>query len=90
MTPQTVHWLVQELQHRRALLTAEETWAQRQEQTEMRAELFRRIIFRRYMLRVEELVIAQIGDVRGDNPRDQFWRSVSAVAEHQLATVARR
>ena len=90
MTPQTVHWLVQDLQHRRALVTAEETWAQKQDPSDMRAEMFRRIVFRRYILRVEELVLAQLGDERGENPRDQFWRSVSAVAEHQLATLVRR
>ncbi len=54
MTPQTVHQIAQEIRHFRALLTAQEQWAQQQPRTESIKEAFRRITFWRERLKDAE------------------------------------
>lgn len=50
MTPTTIRRAVYEIRHRRALLSAEETWWQQQPASETRAEGFRLIRFWREVL----------------------------------------
>ncbi len=50
MEPATIRRIVQEIRHRRALLTAEEAWLQRQPPSSTRAEGFRQIRFWREVL----------------------------------------
>jgi hypothetical protein len=45
MTSDTIRRIVQEIRHKRELLTAEERWLQQQEPSDHRAEGFRRIVF---------------------------------------------
>lgn len=54
MSPATVHLIAQEIRHRRALLTVEETWWQQQPKTSARDEGFRRINFWRRLLKDAE------------------------------------
>ena len=90
MTPQTIHRITQEVRQLRALLTVEETWVQAQPKTVTRDELFRRVTFWRYMLRLTELVVGEYDHWRNDadaqDQRRRFWSHVVTVAEHQLAT----
>ena len=59
MTPQTIHWICQDLQAWRASLTHQETWWQKQEPTPARAECFRRITFLRKKIKdIEAELIA--------------------------------
>lgn len=59
MTPQTVHRIAQQIRHFRALLTVQETWAQHQEKSATRDELFREINFWRGVLKSAEHQLAQ-------------------------------
>lgn len=90
MKPQTIHRITQEIRHERAAVTVEETWAQSLSVSEIRDEIFRYIVFRRWMLRLKELLIADHDewkqDREGQDPRQRFWSAVRKVAEHQLAT----
>ncbi len=58
MSPDTVHRIAQEIRHRRALLTVEEKWAQRQVPSPMREDTFRRINFWRDVLKLAEHQLA--------------------------------
>lgn len=60
MTPQTVHRIAQEIRHIRALLTVEETWAQSQEKTAAREEVYRRINFWRRQLKTAEKELSSL------------------------------
>jgi hypothetical protein len=90
MTPHTIHRITQEVRQLRALLTVEESWAQAQPKTTTRDEVFRRVTFWRYMLRLTELVVGEYDHWRNDadaqDQRRRFWSNVVKVAEHQLAT----
>jgi acyl-CoA reductase-like NAD-dependent aldehyde dehydrogenase len=66
-----VHRIAQEIRHLRALLTAHETWQQRQPTSETRAEEYRRITFWRRVLKGAEQQLA-CGDVgEADGPFHQ-------------------
>jgi hypothetical protein len=54
MSPHTVHLIAQEIRHFRALLTVQETWAQRQDRSDTISDMFRRINFWRGILKVAE------------------------------------
>lgn len=90
MTPHTVHRIAQEVRQLHAVLTLEETWAQHQPKTVTRDEIFRRITFWRYMLRLTNLILGEYeqwrNDADGQDQRRRFWSNVAKVAEHQLAT----
>ena len=60
MTPQTVHWIAQEIQKKRALLTVEETWLQTQDKGPVRDECFRRINFWREVFKVAEAKLSSL------------------------------
>lgn len=60
MTPDTVHRISQKIRHERALLTVEETWAQKQEKSDARDELFRYINFMRSVWKSAEHQLAQL------------------------------
>lgn len=60
MSPQTVHWLAQEIQKRKALLTVEETWLQQQEKSDIRDEAFRRITFWREIYKTAEAKLSSL------------------------------
>ncbi len=62
MTPHTVHWIAQEIQAHRHLLTTQETWAQKQPDGVARQEVFRRINFWRAVYkRAEKDLVEQNG-----------------------------
>lgn len=90
MTPQTVHRIAQEVRQLHAVLTLEEKWAQHQPKTITRDEIFRRITFWRYMLRLTNLILGEYerwwNDADGQDQRRRFWDNVRKVAEHQLGT----
>lgn len=50
MNPSTVHLVCQEIRNRRAELTAEEKWAQSQQESDTKVEMFKRINFWRRLL----------------------------------------
>jgi hypothetical protein len=71
MTPAMVHRIAQEIRHYRALLSAQETWQQRQPQSLTQAEEYRRITFWRRVLKSAEAQLA-CGDVgEADGPFHQ-------------------
>lgn len=84
MTPQTVHWIAQDIRHVRAMLSVQEEWLQRQEPSESRSEQFRRITFWRRLLKVAEhqLATGQVGHL-GREP-------VPAVSESETAAAVSR
>lgn len=60
MTPDTVHRIAQKIRHERALLTTEETWAQKMEKSDARDETFRYITFMRRVWKSAEHLLAQL------------------------------
>lgn len=59
MTPDTVHWIAQEIRHKRAELTVQESWLQRQDKSVTQEEGFRRINFWRRVLKNAETDLAR-------------------------------
>ncbi len=59
MTPHTVHRIAQQIRHERALLTVQETWAQQQEKSDTRDEIFRYVTFMRKVWKAAEHLLAQ-------------------------------
>lgn len=59
MTPQTVHWIAQDIRNFRGLLTAKQTWAQSLEKSETRDEIFRYINWWRNRLKEAEHQLAR-------------------------------
>jgi acyl-CoA reductase-like NAD-dependent aldehyde dehydrogenase len=71
MTEDTKRRLAQEIRHRRALLTAEETWWQQQPMSAARTEGFRAINFWRNVLRDAEhrLGVGDLGESESEQHR---------------------
>lgn len=60
MTPDSVHWLAQWIQHQKAFLKLEEIWLLKQPRTDTVRERFRMITWMRRHLRGMEADIANI------------------------------
>lgn len=70
MTPYLVHWIAQEIRHRRALLTVEEAFWRTQDKGVSREQAFQRVTFWRRVLKDAEHQLSRV-DV-GNQGSSQF------------------